>query len=327
MSTSEVTWQTDAHSAGNDLTANALRWGTLYNFRFDVASPPAVGDIVIDLFRPGSPSQMPVRVVVPTNTDCGDTVCEVGEDSCLCEADCGAPPAAELACEDGVDGDCDGQIDCADSDCSAVLACLCGNGVCDAGEDCGSCATDCISGSGGDSCGNGVCEPLTGEDCGSCDADCNGRQNGKPTNRFCCGDGDGQAAVSCADGRCTESGWACDDAATGTYCCGDLVCEAPEDSLVCQVDCGPPPTCGDGSCDAGEDSCGCPSDCGAPPANESALCSDGIDNDCDGDIDAADADCAGVCVPTANKEKGPRRCSNGLDDDCDGLIDGSDPDC
>jgi hypothetical protein len=34
----------------------------------------------------------------------------------------------------------------------------------------------------------------------------------------------------------------------------------------------------------------------------------------------------GGCVPTSNKEKGPR-CSDGLDNDCDGLTDGDDPDC
>jgi hypothetical protein len=33
-----------------------------------------------------------------------------------------------------------------------------------------------------------------------------------------------------------------------------------------------------------------------------------------------------VCIPTHNKEKGPR-CSDGLDNDCDGLIDGADLDC
>ncbi len=32
------------------------------------------------------------------------------------------------------------------------------------------------------------------------------------------------------------------------------------------------------------------------------------------------------CVPTHNKEKGPR-CSDGIDNDCDLLIDGADPDC
>lgn len=37
--------------------------------------------------------------------------------------------------------------------------------------------------------------------------------------------------------------------------------------------------------------------------------------------------CTGcACVPTHNKEKGPR-CSDGLDNDCDLLIDGADPDC
>ena len=33
-----------------------------------------------------------------------------------------------------------------------------------------------------------------------------------------------------------------------------------------------------------------------------------------------------TCVPTHQKEKGPR-CSDGLDNDCDGMVDGEDPDC
>ena len=32
---------------------NALRWGTLYNFRFDASAEPAEGDVVIGLFKPG----------------------------------------------------------------------------------------------------------------------------------------------------------------------------------------------------------------------------------------------------------------------------------
>jgi WD40 repeat protein len=40
-----------------------------------------------------------------------------------------------------------------------------------------------------------------------------------------------------------------------------------------------------------------------------------------------DLDCpTPTCVPTHNKEKGPR-CSDGIDNDCDGDIDGADPDC
>ena len=35
-------------------SANALRWGTLYNFRFDSARPPVTGDVTIGLFKPGT---------------------------------------------------------------------------------------------------------------------------------------------------------------------------------------------------------------------------------------------------------------------------------
>ena len=33
--------------------------------------------------------------------------------------------------------------------------------------------------------GDGICE--SGEDCNSCATDCAGQTGGKPTNRFCCG--------------------------------------------------------------------------------------------------------------------------------------------
>jgi len=69
-------------------------------------------------------------------------------------------------------------------------------------------------------------------------------------------------------------------------------------------------------------------DCGGPCVPDEtpeATCNDGVDNDCDGDFDCNDADCAFdpacVCVPS------PEICDNGLDEDCDGLIDCADPDC
>ena len=65
--------------------------------------------------------------------------------------------------------------------------------------------SDCVGGtSSGAVCGNGVCEAGNGEDCVSCAADCNGKTGGKPSNRFCCGDGDGPNPVSCSDSRCTD---------------------------------------------------------------------------------------------------------------------------
>jgi WD40 repeat protein len=44
------------------------------------------------------------------------------------------------------------------------------------------------------------------------------------------------------------------------------------------------------------------------------------------DQNSNDLDCPTTCFPTHNKEKGPR-CSDGIDNDCDGDVDGVDPDC
>jgi len=54
-------------------------------------------------------------------------------------------------------------------------------------------------------------------------------------------------------------------------------------------------------------------------------CSDGIDNDCDSEIDLDDSDCSGSCEPDG-REKG-KKCSDGIDNDCDGLVDSADPEC
>ncbi len=48
---------------------------------------------------------------------------------------------------------------------------------------------------------NGICD--IGEDCGTCSADCAGRTNGKPSRRYCCGDGTQQSSetASICDGN------------------------------------------------------------------------------------------------------------------------------
>jgi hypothetical protein len=63
---------------------------------------------------------------------------------------------------------------------------------------------------------------------------------------------------------------------------------------------------------------------------QQTLCRNGLDDDGDGLVDAADPECAagaaweggaaGVCFQIA-------RCANGIDDDSDGVIDAADPDC
>jgi hypothetical protein len=143
----------------------------------------------------------------------------------------------------------------------------CGNGVCEAGEDCSNCPGDCVGGTtSGAVCGDGVCDAGNGEDCVSCAADCNGKQNGRPANRFCCGDGDGENPVSCGAPQCSTGGFSCTDvpAPGGSFCCGNSVCETGEGCGNCGLDC----TLG------------------------AEVCGNGVDDDCDGLIDCADSECS-----------------------------------
>lgn len=58
-----VTWSTQSYAANQN--ANALRWGTLYNFRFDANVPPAAGLATLGLFKPGTPNSVQAVVVGP----------------------------------------------------------------------------------------------------------------------------------------------------------------------------------------------------------------------------------------------------------------------
>ena len=62
-----VTWETTEDFATNP-NANALRWGTLYNYRFTSDLPPTAGDLELGLFKPGEigdPDSVPATVMVP----------------------------------------------------------------------------------------------------------------------------------------------------------------------------------------------------------------------------------------------------------------------
>ena len=99
--------------------ANALRWGTLYNFRFDADQPPGTAAGVIGLFRGG----LGYSQVVATT---------------LAPHPCTPVASEELGCSDGIDDDCDGLTDCADSDCCTAA---CAGGVDADGDLVGAC--DC----------------------------------------------------------------------------------------------------------------------------------------------------------------------------------------
>jgi hypothetical protein len=60
----EVSWATTPHST--NVNANAIRWGTLYNFRFISNSPPVSGPVTIGLFKPNTNTNIVVpEVLVP----------------------------------------------------------------------------------------------------------------------------------------------------------------------------------------------------------------------------------------------------------------------
>jgi hypothetical protein len=69
-----LTWACTPHAVNPN--ANALRWGTLYNFRFDADSPPVSGIATLALFRPGTPAAMTVEVLRPADMLRGDLNCD-----------------------------------------------------------------------------------------------------------------------------------------------------------------------------------------------------------------------------------------------------------
>ena len=57
----ELEWATTPFATNPN--ANALRWGTLYNFRFDANVAPTIGSVTLGLFKPGPNSEIVVDTV------------------------------------------------------------------------------------------------------------------------------------------------------------------------------------------------------------------------------------------------------------------------
>ena len=63
----DVTWSSpQTHDQNPD--SNALRWGTMYNFRFDADAAPADGAVTLGLFKPGTPASVDAVLKVPGGT-------------------------------------------------------------------------------------------------------------------------------------------------------------------------------------------------------------------------------------------------------------------
>ncbi len=88
-----ITWSTSEFSV--DPNANALRWGTLYNFWFDADVPPSDSTATIALFKPGTPATDSTPMIGPVLPPpaCNNGVVDPLEqcdppDGVLCDAAC-----------------------------------------------------------------------------------------------------------------------------------------------------------------------------------------------------------------------------------------------
>lgn len=112
-----VNWATTPHAV--DPSANALRWDTLYNFRFQSPKPPKSGVVTLSLFKPpvllGEPSQVSVVLPIP-DSDCnangvGDAT-DISQGTSLDVNADGVPDECQSPCPADINGN--GAVDVAD---------------------------------------------------------------------------------------------------------------------------------------------------------------------------------------------------------------------
>ncbi|MBN4058840.1 cytochrome c [bacterium AH-315-J04] len=93
VGTDSISWATEPES--QNINANAIRWGTMYNFRFEANVAPNPLPVTIGLFKGGAPASIEGLLVAPALPPplCGDDIVE-GDETCeppdgvLCDANC-----------------------------------------------------------------------------------------------------------------------------------------------------------------------------------------------------------------------------------------------
>ena len=111
-----ISWSTNSYQVDPD--ANALRWGTLYNFRFDARACPGSTAVTLELFKPGVSTSITVTTTGPEIGNVGDFTenCVLDLQDLFAFTTCLAGPGVELpaGCMDG-DFNNDARIDLQDA--------------------------------------------------------------------------------------------------------------------------------------------------------------------------------------------------------------------
>jgi hypothetical protein len=267
---------------------------------------------------------------------CGGTDCN--------DADASINPGVTETCNDAIDNNCDGRIDCADADCAADAGCQAciagdvdGDGYSTAGGICGpiDCDDDpsddptiCATDPANSRCAASV-NPGASEVCDGIDNNCDNFQSATDVDN----DGDGQPVC----------GGDCNDNDPNTFRGATEICDGNDNDCLGGIPAAERDADGDGI-----KICDVPSDCNDydastfPGADE--ICSDGKDNNCDGTVDEtatclcpdADSDgfqlalCGGTDCNDADAAINPGAaeiCNDGVDNNCDGKSDCGDASC
>ena len=115
LTEASISWSANSYQVDPD--ANALRWGTLYNFRFDARGCPGSTAVTLELFKPGVPTSITVTTTGPETGNVGDFTedCVLDLRDLFAFTTCLAGPGVEFpaACIDG-DFNNDARIDLED---------------------------------------------------------------------------------------------------------------------------------------------------------------------------------------------------------------------
>jgi len=238
------------------------------------------------------------------SNQCGNNVCEEGETCSNCATDCGCNLG--YVCESGqcVEEVICGDNKCSSGETCIQDNCCNGNSynLNSDNNNCGSCGSICFINQACTSgacinqteyCGDGLCN--ANENCGTCTGDCACADNTKCKVNQC--------VTFCGNGICEENEEG--SCKADCKWCGDDSCNGNETYDTCSQDCENPVICGDNICDNNENccvDCGCDAGYGCLD-NSCVLTYECIsDSDCNENEACVDNECFIVVQPPQENE-------------------------